>query len=259
MKIRIATGYEKLHEFVESLPQTFNDSGVTLYDARNVIKRFSVEGIDVVVKRYRRPHLLQRIVYTFFRKSKARRAFEYGAELLRRGIDTPVPMAYIETKSGGLLEYGYYLSAPDEAPAIQGELIEKEDFNRDMAHDFAVFAATLHERGILHGDLNSTNVLWHLQADGHYHFSVIDINRMKFYAKGQVPSQKEWMENLTRFCGRMDLFRYVAECYVAHRHLPAETIEQMVAQKNLHDERWRRRKSFFAKFKKQQINLKTTD
>ena len=92
-------------EFVDGLPQRFEQEGTLLYDERNVIRRFEVNGTVLVVKRFKRPNFFQRIAYTFFRSSKAFRAYHNGEELIRRGISTPFPIAYLETYSTGLIEY----------------------------------------------------------------------------------------------------------------------------------------------------------
>ena len=109
--------------------------------------------------------------------------------------------------------------------------------------------ARLHQQGVLDIDLNSTNVLYSIQKDSQCHFSLIDINRMRFMPQGEQLPLAECMENLTRFTGRYDLFRYVAEQYVECRNLPVETVEKLVEVKKVHDEKWRRRKSMLKIFK----------
>lgn len=76
-----------------------------------------------------------------------------------------------------------------------------------MASDFARFVNRLHQKGIVDLDLNSSNIFYQIQDDGHYRFSPIDINRMKFY-KG-YPPLKICVENLMSFTGRIDLFEFV--------------------------------------------------
>ena len=52
----------------------------------------------------------QQVVYTFFRPTKAARAFRFAAEFRKRGIVTPHEMAYIEQKEHGLFTTGYFIS-----------------------------------------------------------------------------------------------------------------------------------------------------
>lgn len=239
-----------VQNFVQTLLDNFDKSGTTIFAARNIIKSFSISDTNIIVKRYKLPSWIQRVIYSFFRKSKAKRAFYNATELRGRGINTPQEIAFIEQWSKGLFQYGYYISGSDNAPPIREKLIVPENFDLIMAQDFAAFVAELHEKGILHHDLNSTNVLYHKCKDEHYKFSVIDINRMKFYPKGQRPSKKECFENLTRFTGRMDLFEYVVQNYAKRRNWNIEnTVLEAIFTKKHHDEQWRKRKAFFRRFK----------
>ena len=255
IKITVNPEYEAnstLRNFIEHLPDIFVEQGVTLYDKRNVIKSFSLDIQDkvlcnVVVKRHKKPNLLQRIVYSFFRSSKAKRAFYNARELRHRGIDTPQEVAYIEQRGALLFKYGYYVSGCDNAPPIIEKLVHQPEFDRAMANDFASFAMELHKKGILHHDLNPTNVLYR-PTENAYHFSVIDINRMDFLSEGEFPSMKDCLENLTRFTGRMDLFEYVLRCYVEKRGWDIElAMQDAFIIKKRHDDQRRRRKAFLRK------------
>ena len=239
--------------FVSAIPVTFDSDGRTVFAGRNTIKIFRVEwggeSCEVCVKRFKRPNAAQKIAYTFFRKTKAERAYANAIELLHRGVDTPEPLAYIETRRSGLVDYCYYVSGVDYNPPIKNLLNDPADFDRDLATCFARFVASLHTKGILDIDLNSTNVLYRTLDDGRTAFSLIDINRMRFMPEGTPLPMGECMENLTRFTGRYDLFRFVATEYVACRHLPETMVEELVDVKTRHDIRWRRRKSMLGIFK----------
>lgn len=66
MKIVINPQYKNLSHFVHELPQNFDNIGKVLHQGRNQVKAFQVEGYNIVVKRYKRPNLIQRVIYTFF-------------------------------------------------------------------------------------------------------------------------------------------------------------------------------------------------
>lgn len=247
---------DELIAVVGNLPLSFDIvEGETLHRGRNVIRRLHLTAAALIAKRFRRPNLFQSIYYTITNSSKARRAFNNAVELLRRGIDTPHPAAFAEQRTLGLITDCYYFCAEDDAPAIAAPLNKAEQFDPQLATAFALFAAQLHRKGILHGDLNSTNTLYRLRHDGSYRFSVIDINRMKFYAEDHLPPLDECLENLTRFTGRMDLFEHVATAYASEMAeafgLSSEDLKQRaIARKQLHDQRWRRRKRMLHPFKK---------
>ena len=60
-----------------------------IYKGRNELKEFDVEGKKLIVKSYQLPHLLNRIIYNFFRASKAKRSYSYALMLRKLGIGSP--------------------------------------------------------------------------------------------------------------------------------------------------------------------------
>ena len=80
-------------------------------------------GRPVIVKRFKKPILIQRIIYGFFRKTKAQRAYLYAAVLRHRGFGTPHEIAYLEQRRRGLLSHCYFLAEEDGAPAIYERLV----------------------------------------------------------------------------------------------------------------------------------------
>lgn len=99
--------------------------------------------------------------------------------LRKRGFDTPHEVAYIEKKRGGLFLDGYFISTQCNYPPLSKVLWQRR-FDKHAANELAAFMVQLHEKGVLHGDLNLTNILYCTDNDGHYHFTLIDTNRSKF-------------------------------------------------------------------------------
>lgn len=247
-----------LRQYLDSLPDSFENGGIILWDGRNKIKAFTLDGtssqgrpqaLNMVVKRFKHMSLIQKLGYVFH-SHKAHRAFRNGLRLIERGIDTPTPIAYVELRHGLLITDAFYLSSPTGLRSIEGE-IDRDDWNRNIARDFAHFVAELHSKGILHHDLNDTNVLYRLARNDSYKFQLIDINRMKFYTNPKSISEHDLIENLTRFTGRMKLFEFVVREYAKVRQLPNTNafVARAIRQKELHDKRWRQRKAFLAHFK----------
>ncbi|MDO5447314.1 MAG: lipopolysaccharide kinase InaA family protein [Prevotellaceae bacterium] len=216
----------------------FDNDGIVIFNGRNTIKAFNVDGHEVVVKRFQRPNYVKKIIYTFFRKSKAYRSYFNAKELVKRGISTPAPIEYIETKRFGLLDYCYYVCERNDDPPIE-DLIDRDDWNHELAAALAVFAAKLHQKGVLHKDFNDTNIRY----DKDFNFSLIDLNRMAIYPEGAEIPLNICLDNLTRFTGRIDLFEYVAREYAACRGLDVDaTAKLALSIKNRHDKAWRIRK-----------------
>ena len=237
------SGSDALKDLMQNLPSRFEKEGELLFKSRNTIKKFVLsDGMEIVVKKYKTPILIQRIVYSYFRKTKAERAYVNAAELMRRGIDTPMNIAWASVKENGLFHTGYFVSDVNDAPAIENELQGGENFNKALAEDFAQFVALLHSKGIIHKDLNCTNVIYRPKSEGNYEFSLIDNNRMKFCPEGKEPSESECMENLTLFTGDLNVLHQVALYYTISRGWEREMVDKILNVKISHDKKWRRKK-----------------
>ena len=259
MDIRIYSEDSLLLPILKEMPKTF-EKGQLLFNGRNEIRRFDINGLDLVAKRYKRHDCFKQIVYSFFRKNKARRSYENAQELRRRGYVTPREIAYIECWEHGLIKQVYYLCEFTDAKAIRPELIDRDPFNRELATAYAQYVATLHETGVLHRDLNPTNVLFArnekcaVEREAPYCFQLIDINRMQFFDSA-VP-KAVCMENLTLFWWLTDVYRYVLQVYADSRHWTADDIQEAVRVKERHDRRWIRRKNFTAIFKHKKLKTR---
>lgn len=248
MKLHITPNYQSLYRQLEQLPQLFQEGqGQLLYNGRNQIRQFDWSGQLVVVKRFKRHDWFKRIIYTFFRKNKAKRAFENATLLREYGFETPREIGYLEDRRWGLITTVYYICEYTAANPIRPRLIDQEPFDQELATAYARFVAQLHEAGVLHRDLNPTNVLYH-EHNGNYQFSLIDINRMRFYEGEPVPKDA-CMENLTLFWWLTDVYRFVLDEYARMRGWSEEDIQTAVRVKQQHDRRWVRRKNFTALFK----------
>lgn len=73
MRFAIHPAYsgDEVETFLEQLPMMFDGEGEMLYDKRNQVKRFVLpSGRPVIVKRFKKPILIQRIIYGFSGKQK---------------------------------------------------------------------------------------------------------------------------------------------------------------------------------------------
>ena len=215
LKTVVADDFKSHADFISALPGAFADGqGEIIYDQRNQIRRFTDRGQVFVVKRYKPVNALQRVVYTFFRKTKAARAYLFAQEFRRRGIDTPREVAYIETGSGRLFLTGYFVSL--EAPGTETHLLLREvkDFSHELADAVARQILAMHSCGVLHGDLNLSNFLC-TEEDGQYRFTMIDINRSHF--TDGMPDDETCLQNMVRTTHRRDLYEYLVRSYARLR------------------------------------------
>jgi len=179
MKIVINPAYAVLKSFITKIPVLFEQEGELVYIARNQLRHYSVEGYDVIVKRYKQPHLINRIAYTYFRPSKAKRAYEYAFKLLKLGINSPAPIAYIEQYKSGLLTYGYFISIYEKNYSVIRDFMSGIQIDDSLLKELAFYIADLHSKGVLHLDMSPGNILYYKQGTN-YNFTLIDINRMQF-------------------------------------------------------------------------------
>jgi Lipopolysaccharide kinase (Kdo/WaaP) family. len=159
MRIEIHPDYIKYEDFLKSIPTIFKNEGKIIYNKRNCVKLFSFDGADFVVKKYKSPNIVQSISYSFFKKSKAERAFIYADYFKNNGISTPQGICFIEIKKHLLLTESYFVSAVCNMPSLMS-VLNCDDFDQTLARELATFLVYMHSKGILHGDLNLTNILF---------------------------------------------------------------------------------------------------
>ena len=207
--------YEHLREWLEQLPENFEQLGEVIYDKRNQLRVITApDGTLVNAKRYCIPHAVNRVVYSLgIRQPKGQRAFLYPARLLERGIDTPEPIAYIERRTCGLLGLSYFISVQSPLKHTFFEFSQAQEGSyEEIAETLGRFVAMMHDRGVLHLDLSPGNILWDKDEQG-YHFAVVDINRMRF---GPV-SMADGARSFARLWGPKRFIQLLVEEYARQR------------------------------------------
>lgn len=227
MKVIIDQGFKTHTDFIRQIPRLIEKGvGTTIYDGRNKVVRIEHDGEIMMVKCFKKVNIIQQIAYTFFRKSKAERAFLFAGEFAKRGISTPQRIAYIEEKRCGLFLKGYFISEEVKGTECHLLLREVEKFPTRLADAVMEHTILMHSKGILHGDLNLSNYLCE-EKDGCYHFNMIDINRSRFC--DGYPSHEDCLKNLVRMTHRRDLYEYLVGSYARQRNWNVtKTVKQAV-------------------------------
>jgi len=172
--------YQFLKPSFESIREIFTGDKHTIHKARNELKIIDLDGIKTVVKSFKVPHFLNRIVYTFFRKSKAYKSYHNTLRLKELNISTPEPIALIEFFESGLLGESYFISEFfDYDFTIRTPLLEPLEDREAIFIAFAAYTYDLHQKGVWHLDYSPGNILIK-RVEGSYQFSIVDINRMEF-------------------------------------------------------------------------------
>jgi len=173
---------ERLKDFVVNVKTYFKqEKNRIIYDKRNIIKVVEFEGKSYVVKYFKIPHLLNQIVYRFFRESKAKRSFYNSIRLRQMEIHTPEPVGYIEFPTPFRFRESFYISEFFNFDFEIRAVFADVDFeNREhILKKFIEYTYELHQKGVYHIDYSPGNILVKKEEDG-YIFSIIDVNRMKF-------------------------------------------------------------------------------
>ena len=226
---------KQFSDFVNTIHRQFDKGGTVIYQQRNEIRVFEVNNLLINVKKFKIPNLFNRVVYTFFRKSKAQRSYMYAFKLKAMGIETPEPVAYILTKRGGLLQYSYYISRQVDYNRNLYEFGEGGIEGREHILDaFAGFTASIHEKGIFHKDYSPGNILFKVE-NGKVEFCIVDINRMRF---GKV-SVLQGCLNFVRLWGQKPFFDRVIRRYAELRHANPDKCMKTV---------WQARKKFWKRY-----------
>ncbi|MBQ7213207.1 MAG: tyrosine protein kinase [Bacteroidales bacterium] len=223
--------------FVASVLDGRAGEGRIIYQSRNrnTISVHVFQGMELNVKRYKVPVFPNRIVYSFFRKTKARRAYEYALALLSRGIETARPVAYAETRHAGLVGVSYLISFQCPYTRNMYEFGEGTAEGReDILRAFGRFTARMHQAGFCHADYSPGNILFD-KVDGAWRFCVVDINRMRF---GRL-SLESGCRNFERLWGTREMFALMAEGYAEEMHFDRDTCVARVL--HYRDKFWTRR------------------
>lgn len=179
---------------------------------RNMVKHIVVDDMHLNVKSFKVPNIINKLVYRYFRKSKAQRSYEYARYLLQRDIGTPLPVAYMEERSFFSLGRSYYISIHLKEDLTFRTLIDDPGLqDRELIlRQFMHFTHRLHENNILFLDHSPGNTLIVKRDDGDYDFYLVDLNRMKLHCR--MDAEKR-IKNLARLSATDDMIEIMSDEY----------------------------------------------
>lgn len=209
--IVLAPEYIEYKSFMEDVDHFFHEKGTTIYKERNEIKTFTLEnGITINVKKFKTPHLLNKVIYAIFRKPKAQRAYENAQRLTALGIATPQAMGYKIDRSLCTIEGSYLFTEHVQLTRNMYEFGDSDlDGREEIVRAFARYSAMIHQKGVYHKDYSPGNILFDRDTSGQWIFSLVDINRVKF---GAV-SLEDGCRNFCRLWGREAFFDILSDEY----------------------------------------------
>ena len=218
---KIHHNFEGLKPLLFDIQTYFAQSGDFIHDARNKLKTIQYNGLDIVIKSFKVPNLINQFAYAYLRDSKAKKSYQNALKLEELGITTPKPIGYIEFFSSGLLQESYFLSVQTHYDfTIREVLLDKKWPDHDeIFEQFGKFTYSVHEKGVLHKDYSPGNILITKLGDKEYRFDLVDINRMDF----AVLSYDQKMKNLSKLWADENDMRLIATAYAKAGGLDVES------------------------------------
>jgi len=210
LKIVLTKPYKK--DQCIDLINSFDSKGDIFWKKRNTIKIFKEGNEEWNIKSFKIPHLINKIIYKYFRKSKSRRSFEHAQILLSKDILTPKPIAYIEFSNVLGLGKSFYISKNLHYDLTFNELFDKNYPDREnILNQFTEFTFQLHEKGIHHLDHSRGNTLIIEKENKQYDFYLIDLNRMVF----EEMDFEMRIKNFDRLSLTSDMIAIISKKYAA--------------------------------------------
>ncbi|MDP6543956.1 MAG: lipopolysaccharide kinase InaA family protein [Phycisphaerae bacterium] len=182
-------------------PELLEGDGVEIIkdspSGRVVRRRLKVGEVelDVHIKRPRRKRTWK-IIFDCLRASRPLRAFRIGHQMMTRGVDTALPLAAIEKRTGPFLTDSILITETVAASHLNqflhtrlthvadpqlAELSEdkQESIARNVLSSLGHMVRRLHDNNLVHRDLKSGNILVHWTLEDGPNVVLIDLDGLK--------------------------------------------------------------------------------
>jgi len=216
LKMQIADSYDKpaWRNWLEELPEAddrFSNDGL-IQSGRNQLYRCRFDDVDLVVKCFPNGGTWKKIVYRVF-PGKAKRSYFHSERLIEAGLNSPAPVAWVESWKGSWLDESFYISRFTPFEHEARELHHPELPQRiEKARLLGQSLAQMHQSEILHLDLTPGNLLFTRNPDDGWELHIVDNNRIRF---GPV-SNRAAISSLVQADLPDDLVQPMLEAYAAH-------------------------------------------
>src|SRR6218665_254546 len=229
MPLKINEKFKQHQNYIVQIINNFNSSGELFGNGdRNKIKLFDLNGKKINIKSFKIPNIVNKIAYKYFRKSKAKRSFEYATILLEKGIGTPEPIAFLENYNFIGLRDSYYVSEHLVTELTYRELVEIPNYpdHDNILRQFSQFCFELHEKGVEFLDHSPGNTLIKKMTESKYAFFLVDLNRMNFHHEMNFEQR---MNNFSRLTPKKEMVAVMSNEYskVYKEKTEAEIFEKM--------------------------------
>ena len=243
-KFELNQEYLNFEDFLLNISDYFSANDSTIHKARNELKIILHDNLSSIVKSFKIPHLLNRIIYSFFKDSKAKKSYNYS--LILKNF-APQPIGYIEFYSYGLLYDSYFVSEEFKYDFTIREPLLDENFEdrEEVFRAFARFTFALHDNQIFHKDYSPGNILIKKEKEA-YIFKIVDVNRMGFFEL----TQKQRAKNFSKLWAHDYILEIMAGEYIKHHICDINFIEDVLYYSNQN----KKIKNFKKRLKGQEVN-----
>lgn len=211
MRVVFSEAYEPKKDEILQLIKSFDTEGELLGKGnRNRIKTFALGNQRINIKSFKIPNALNKLVYRFFRKSKAERSFSFAQFLVSKNIGTPQPIAFFEKKSIFSFKESFYVSEHLDYNLTFRDLVQNPNYPNweVILRAFTRFTFHLHENNIEFLDHSPGNTLIKTE-NGKYEFYLVDLNRMIF----KKMNFEERMKNFSRLTPKKEMVKIMSNEY----------------------------------------------
>lgn len=212
MNFVLSEAYSRHKNDILNILKNFKNEGTVVgHGQRNTVKFFDVDRLKFNFKSFVQHNVINRHVYKYYRKSKARRSYEYANLLLNKGFHTPRPIGYVEFYDFWGLTSSYYVSEQLENSFPLTDALHNPEYP-DRARIFRSYTSlifNLHENGIEFIDNASGNFLIK-KENGNYNFYLVDLNRMNFHTKIDISKR---LQNFERLTNNPEIIKIISEEY----------------------------------------------
>lgn len=239
-------GEDRFLSFLGALPEMVSENRRPLLDEREDRLYLAVEiehgeekkPLFIKVDDFTRRIRLKKWFRNFFVPSRARKSWRAGEALIKHGIPTATPIAFLEMRRWGFLLRSYLLvQRLPSAEAIHQRYkrLYRRCADPALAKEKEVLLgalaralAAMHENGIFYGDLKASNVLAY-PAEKRMELAFVDLESVRLSRKISLARRVEDLGSLLcSFLGivsRRDAFRFIKIYMAASPTLSADRKE----------------------------------
>ncbi|MDD5697899.1 MAG: lipopolysaccharide kinase InaA family protein [Victivallaceae bacterium] len=179
-----------------------------------------IDGGKYFLKRYNNKNFKRKLKNSV-RETRPFKVLRTSQTVLAAGVFAPEVYGALNYRRGLLIEASYLLSSFPESSQLATQVIHDlagEGKFETFAHKICQVLATIHDAGVMHGDIKISNILIIPAMGGSYEIGLIDFDGSRCYPRKL--SAKRRTHDLARL-----ISSYLLTC--RHRSLPVKHLQEL--------------------------------